>query len=787
MERIESYLRIIAENAKVHLDKEYKLNNFSPTQLELINFYLLDKAITTETNLFIKSTINQNNSEIFLPTFLSIAISLFFKNYCDDITEYKNGDILQKNKKRYQYVKENANGTHHIRSTDGDYPEVSSKNLKKYTKINAHLSSRTVRTGLSDYKKFFNQIFPSIGEQLPSEFKYKAAFVLDKKQFLNEIKEQTFTSINLLKAVPFQWVNKNGKFETPQIPVDPMIYLAPDYETIKEYIFDSDTDVETVILIGKNKYCDEAFLKLKRDLRNEKIPFAIISGQEDIIDDSEQFCKWKWTPEELSILKVSSLAEIATVIIEQSTFTEQIQSIESQLNQLRQKYSIELPNFSGIKKLLFALTLPSTSGRMNNQIEYIKYLINKEFTEEIKSELFNQNITPTGILLDIENQVSQLFQLFENEKLKKVSKINFDYLIIPDRFEDVWQEETQYKVLGFKAFRKKLREFTIPKSFLFNSVFGYGVSANELLEICRNTQHQYKILCYPEEIQVVETLNNRHKQEVSKELSSIDRKKLCSVKFTISQTNPEPENITDLIGRIDAKNSSNKTYNYDSSESINYKIDYDSGESIVLNGSKSVLLDNNNQKRRVRICNLKSKDQIRVYSNTSKEILFETATKQDNNGRLSEIESHSKLWKQCLSDYYQTKGFGFSEEDLLQALKNVGSTVTSVITLKNWLNKDSSVKFPQKKKDLKAIASCLNNSVLNSHLSSIIKSKETYSGLMIALGRDLSDEIMDYILYNKKGQILTSFSDAEIATITDNSAPLRTINNISITEEDESE
>ena len=155
MERIESYLHIIAENAKDHLNKEYHLNNFSPTQLELINFYLLDKAITTETNLFIKSTINQNNREIFLPTFLSIAISLFFKNYCDDITEYKSGDILQKNKKRYQYVKENANGTYHIRSNDGDYPEVSLKNLKKYTKINAHLSSRVVRTGFSHYKKFF--------------------------------------------------------------------------------------------------------------------------------------------------------------------------------------------------------------------------------------------------------------------------------------------------------------------------------------------------------------------------------------------------------------------------------------------------------------------------------------------------------------------------------------------------------------------------------------------------------------------------------------------------------
>jgi len=58
---------------------------------------------------------------------------------------------------------------------------------------------------------------------------------------------------------------------------------------------------------------------------------------------------------------------------------------------------------------------------------------------------------------------------------------------------------------------------------------------------------------------------------------------------------------------------------------------------------------------------------------------------------------------------------------------------------------------------------------------------------MIALGRDLSDEIMDYITNKRKGTILDSFSDIEVKSLADKSAPLRIVEQILITEENESE
>ena len=55
---------------------------------------------------------------------------------------------------------------------------------------------------------------------------------------------------------------------------------------------------------------------------------------------------------------------------------------------------------------------------------------------------------------------------------------------------------------------------------------------------------------------------------------------------------------------------------------------------------------------------------------------------------------------------------------------------------------------------------------------------------MIALGRDLSDEIMDYIISNSnnKGKILSKFTNEEIISFVNQSAPLKTIKQIEIIE-----
>jgi len=60
---------------------------------------------------------------------------------------------------------------------------------------------------------------------------------------------------------------------------------------------------------------------------------------------------------------------------------------------------------------------------------------------------------------------------------------------------------------------------------------------------------------------------------------------------------------------------------------------------------------------------------------------------------------------------------------------------------------------------------------------------------MIALGRDLSDEIMDYIISGKKitGKILKRFTSEQIEKIINTSAPLKTVKAIKIIDSEENE
>lgn len=789
MDRIEKYLEKLTLKSRKHLNKAYNLDEFNPSTFELINFYLLDKIINQEWNFFLQVNDPKQRNEIYRPSFLTIAIALFFKNYCNnDNIEYKAGDILQKGKTRYEYVKENANGTHYLKTSNAFYPEVSSKSLEKYAKVNAHLSNRKVKIGFKHYKNFFNQVFPGIGERLPFQFKYKAAIILDKKPFLKELKDQNFTDIDLTKAIPFQWVNKNGKFEKSKVPIDPMIYMGPDYDTIKENIIDQGINIESIIIIGKNKYKEDDLLKLKQDLRYEEVPFSILIGSEEINDDNDLFLQWKWTPEEISILNDIDQAVISSIEVSETNFVGQIVAIENFIKRLKGKYSFELPPFAKIKKFLYALALPNKEGRIANQIEYIRYRINKEFTENIKSELLNQNIDPQETLIQFAEKIDELFKMFSNIKFNRLNDIDFDFLIVPNFFEDIWKDESDFRLLSFKEFKKRIEGFTTVKDFLFLSPFGYQIYTEELLTFFRNTNHNYQFLCYPEEAQVIETLQNRHKQNVLEELSSKNRRELSDVKFSIPKDDPEPENIAELIGRISGKShSSNGRYTYESSESVNYEIEYVDSEPIILEGSKSVLLESTHKKRRIRVSSLKRGDKIRVYSNLRKEILFDTATKQDESGSFSKIENDAQLWKQCLREYFDSQNALYCEDDLLKDLQKNGISITSNYTLRNWINADSTVKFPQKTADLYAINKCINNPILKSNLSEIIKSKEAYNGIMIALGRDLSDEVMDYILKGKKGEILSTFSDDEIQTIVNSSAPLKTISAINITEQDETE
>lgn len=779
------YISELKAKSAEHLTREYHIDHFSLTNFELINFFLLDQTISKSQSLFIQTTKKGQESETYLPTIVSVAIALFFKNYCEDKTEYKEGDILQKDGLRYRYVCKNPDGTHFLTSSSGRYPNV--KNLKKYIVTNADLSKRKVRTKFDDYKSLFKSIFGT--EYFPSIFSNKAVIIIEKKDFLNELKSQSFSvEIKLGKAIPYQWVNKNGKFEATPIPIDPMIYLVPDYETFKEHIFAAGINVDMVVSIGKNKYQPEALRKIKRDLREEEIPFVIIIGNEPIEDEYQIFKKWNWTVPEIAHLQNVVEASISVTSVPKDEFQIKIEAFDNYIKEINEKYDIKLSSFRGFKKLLYSLVLPSETSRLKNQIEYLKYAITKRYSEEIDTALFNQGLDPKNEIDQLNGHVQNLLTSFSNTKLSLLDHIDFDFVIIPTTPRDaaeIWSGEYKGNTLSYKEFLDKLSNVTTRKTFLFLSPFGYKIP-QELFDFIRSTTHNYIFLAYAEEQQVIDHFERQHENSLATELNSIDRKYLSGIEFPYTE---QPEKILDLIDRISEKHTeqSDRYYSYEDAFYVNYEIDFGSGDSLILEGNKSVLLENDGQLRKIKVSSLVSGDKVRIYSNLTKELLFETARNQDTNGRLSEIEEHSRYWKKCLNDHLKQNGYMHSEEELLQKLQQEGISITSPTTLRNWINLDSSVKFPQKERDFLVIKKTIRNEELDRMIPDILKSRKVFNGIMIALGRDLSDEVMEYITNRSKGRILRSFSDSEIQSFANTSAPLRTVCTIQITEEDEPE
>ena len=115
---------------------------------------------------------------------------------------------------------------------------------------------------------------------------------------------------------------------------------------------------------------------------------------------------------------------------------------------------------------------------------------------------------------------------------------------------------------------------------------------------------------------------------------------------------------------------------------------------------------------------------------------------------------------------------------LLDNLKNKGLSITTESTLQNWTKVESNVKFPQKPKDLLVLKKEINSDYLNENFGEIRKNRSAYNGIMIALGRDFSDEISDYIRINKKGELLKQFSEQQIQQFVNQNAKERIIKTI---------
>jgi hypothetical protein len=82
--------------------------------------------------------------------------------------------------------------------------------------------------------------------------------------------------------------------------------------------------------------------------------------------------------------------------------------------------------------------------------------------------------------------------------------------------------------------------------------------------------------------------------------------------------------------------------------------------------------------------------------------------------------------------------------------------------------------FPQSLENLKDL--------IGQDFFKIYKSNKIYKSIMIAAGRDLSDEISDYIINKSKGSFLSELGHEIINTLSEHNMPIRKIKSIEIVE-----
>lgn len=194
---------------------------------------------------------------------------------------------------------------------------------------------------------------------------------------------------------------------------------------------------------------------------------------------------------------------------------------------------------------------------------------------------------------------------FESEK-KYLDQIdNYDILLVPDMHISNWKEEysnTNIEVLTIDQFLNKEANYTTTKKVILLSIFGYGYPC-KMIQSLMNTPHGYLFLTYPEEKNDLDGLKQKHENGLTEEYASKDRIDLCKIEF---KTRIESVKISELIEKVRKGDDGQvRTYDYDTVD-IDYQIKFEEeNEPAAFEGSKTVLLEKDGNKRKERISNLR--------------------------------------------------------------------------------------------------------------------------------------------------------------------------------------
>mgnify|MGYP000070647669 FL=1 len=737
-------------------------NHFDFSQFESINIHLILKALSEDANFWLN--VNKRDIDVLYRPVIFALLAKFFKtNYANSVmTPPKVGEKYHKGNKRYEVIETGflVRGSEAVKlkCISRGHENIVIQVLDYFYDDDGgyiKLDDETGNSNRQTFKPMLDFMSKAIGSQynIPV-FPNKFAIVCSKQHF------ETSFSLQERKAFPYDYITRNGERQ-PNLPLeDFMFYVAPDFITIRNNIINNNIDLDVIICID-----------YKEDLKLEK--YIQKTGQKVILVGNQKLeiknlLKWRWTLPEYQYFDGRFDETIITpVVVENDELDQATNRFLNYVKDIEDTYRINLRQLYFYVSYIYSIVIISEESRLNNRIEDLSYFFEKKLEEILEqrfSDIGANHIEAYIDLLEMYRDVLKQVEFSHNAKAKKLEYLEeTDYVLVPQRQTlAIWKREikkigwTNAKVISINKLRKVTEQSTVTVLALEDKEF--------FTEIYTGI-HDIKWLLYSDEYKKYKGFKARYNNELIEEYCSEDRIRLIGVEYP---GEPTVESIEELIDRIFDKDPAEITRDYESTyhDLIYKEIVFFDNTIMTLSANSSVMLINQYNKAVInKVGDLRVNDKVRIYENQHKDILFESIVESDEDGRFQKILDDSMKWKRMLKEY--------CTNDIRVNEISQKCGVTSG-TVEGWLRLDSATKFPNRLDKLKDF--------LGHDFFEIFRSNKIYTSIMIAAGRDLSDEISEYIINRSKGPFLSGFGNDIINEISNHNMPEREIKSLRIVE-----
>lgn len=669
-----------------------------------------------------------------------------FTNHAD-LTDYSVGDKLKRNGERGKnvYIIAEIKGTDYILTKDKDNSNL--RITSTFDKLKRNYIQIKQSTRNSTLSKF-NDFFKDTNEYgfLPTHFSRKIVLIAGQTMWNNLKRKDCIPTIYL----PNTRENEQTTKKSIEALGDCIAYVTPKYSVCYDELLRKNITVDTIIV------CDTDLEKIEQII-SDKSQYnfnIIVLSSESNPKYNANLTLWSWHKEEIELLEDKKNNKIEIICIQDSELNSLIQHFEDCIKSVS---TLEVPIKLNSYGFFLRLAL---NAMQEEQFDYLLMRLksNKELEQ---NEGGYEDFADKNPKEALKNFILYLRkQNPKQAKLKQtINNTTKNSLVVVDR-EDIELLKkigsNKCKIITNAELKKLLKNGeTNNKTIVF-----YSFNGSKDFDYIYSLPNDVQLVLYKQENELYLNQLQTYKKRLETELTSLGRFLLCGVRYEpiVEQEIKISPTLEQIIERLEQ--SSNTAYDgyKEESDSLLDDLEEEITSQITFNNNLVVELESNEtvfdtKGNFIKSYKLKVGDKVRIYPKEQlAENLFQVAVDVEPH-KFGLIDKHSDLWREILN---MSENRYSNRETLYKELKKYGLRVLPA-TVDSYFN--GKRKFPMYDSDLKAICFLAGEIIPEKKIPQTIfpilkKSKRLYNSTMITLGRNLKQELQQFLKNKTVGEIL---------------------------------